>query len=125
VVMEQLGLLQALGSLGETIEEEHGAVCRVDLPSNWPIGDDGRDTTIYHVAREASLHAARGGASPIAIRLSTGSAAGELNVTAPACPPLTDAAVMLLRERAARIGGGIEITTGTGMSVILTAPLST
>jgi signal transduction histidine kinase len=32
---------------------------------------------------------------------------------------------MLLRERAARIGGGIEIRTGTGMSVVLTAPLST
>jgi two-component system sensor histidine kinase UhpB len=123
VVMEQLGLVQALGSLGETIEEEYEGVCRIELPPSWPTGDDGRDTAIYHVARESALHAARADATPITIRLSTDAAGLELSVTAPACPPLEDVVELLLRERAARIGGQIEITTGAETRVVLTAPL--
>jgi two-component system, NarL family, sensor histidine kinase UhpB len=123
VVMEQLGLLQALGSLGETIEEEYGTLCRVQLPTRWPGGNDDRDTAIYHVARESALHAARNAAAPITIRLSTASDSGELDVSAPACPPLAGAAVLLLRERASRIGGQIEISSGTETRVVLTAPL--
>jgi signal transduction histidine kinase len=123
VVMEQLGLLQALGSLGETIEEEYGTLCRVELPSRWPSGDEHRDTAIYHVARESSLHAARNAAAPITIRLSATSSSSELSISAPDCPPLDDAAVLLLRERAARIGGQIEVTPGAGTRVVLTAPL--
>jgi signal transduction histidine kinase len=109
--------------LGETIEEEYEAVCRVELPSRWPEGDDGRDTAIYHVARESALHAARAGATPITIRLSTAAADFELGVTAPGCPPLGDVVELLLRERALRIGGRIEITTGAEAQVVLTAPL--
>jgi signal transduction histidine kinase len=123
VVMEQLGLLQALGSLGETIEEEYGTLCHVELPARWPSGNDDRDTAIYHVARESSLHAARNAAAPITIKLSTTAAASELAVSAPACPPLAGPAVLLLRERAARIGGQIEISSGTDTRVMLTAPL--
>ncbi len=123
VVMEQLGLLQALGSLGETIEEEYGTLCQVELPARWPSGNDERDTAIYHVARESSLHAARNAAAPITIRLSTTADASELAVSAPPCPPLPAAAVLLLRERAARIGGRIEIASGTDTRVVPTAPL--
>ncbi len=123
VVMEQLGLVQALGSLGETVEEEYETVCRVELPSQWPAGDDGRDTAIYHVARESVLHAARAGAAPITIRLSKAAADFELTVTAPDCPPLGDVVELLLRERALRIGGRIEATTGARAHVLLTAPL--
>ena len=122
VVMEQLGLLQALGSLGETIEEEYGTLCRVELPTRWPGGNDDRDTAIYHVARESSLHAARNAAAPITIRLSTESDSYELDVSAPG-PPLAGAAVLLLRERASRIGGRIDISNGTETRVVLTAPL--
>ena len=62
------------------------AAARSSCRPRWPDGDDDRDTAIYHVARESSLHAARNAAAPITIRLSTAAAPVELNVSAPALP---------------------------------------
>ena len=121
VVMEQRGLLQALGSLAETIEEEYGVSSFVELPAAWPLGDDERDTALYHVAREAALHAARANATPISIQLSADGAVIGLRVAAPGCPPYEDAVVLLLRERATRIGGRVEIVDGASAEVVLTA----
>jgi signal transduction histidine kinase len=120
VVMEQLGLLQALGSLAETVEEEHEVRATAELPASWPAADDARDTAIYQVAREAALHAARSGATPITIRL-TGGDPLVLRVVTPGCPPPGDAIRLLLHERAARIGGQIAISPG-GEEVALTVP---
>ena len=122
--MEQLGLLQALGSLGETIEEEYGTLCQIELPT--PHGRAGtmiatRRSTTSHASRRCTPPETR--RRPITIRLSTASDSGELDVSAPACPPLVGAAVLLLRERASRIGGQIEISSGTETRVVLTAPL--
>ncbi|MDX6519451.1 MAG: hypothetical protein QOF08_56 [Gaiellales bacterium] len=121
VVMEQRGLLQALGSLAETIEEEYGVRAHLELPSVWSRGDDERDTAIYHVAREASLHPARSSVTPISIQLTADGSEIALRVSAPGCPPYADAVVLLLRERATRIGGQVEITEGAAAEVVLTA----
>jgi glucose-6-phosphate-specific signal transduction histidine kinase len=75
------------------------------------------------IGQRRPLHAARNAAAPITIRLSTTADSSELAVSAPPCPPLAGAAVLLLRERAARIGGKIEISSGTDTRVVLTAPL--
>jgi signal transduction histidine kinase len=123
VVMEQLGLSQALGSLGETIEEEYGTLCHVRLPTGSPAADEQRDTAIYHIARETALHAARNGAAPIVIELSTTKHGHELSISAPSWPPPAGAALLLLHERAARIGGRVEVAAGDGARVVVSVPL--
>ena len=61
VVMEQLGLLQALGSLGETIEEEYGTLavssCR---PAGRPATSTAtRPSTTWHASRRCTPPATR------------------------------------------------------------------
>ena len=69
VVMEQRGLVQALGSLAETVHEEYGVDARFTKPSAPWDADDDRDTAIYQIAREAAINAARHGRPPVTIRL--------------------------------------------------------
>ena len=64
VVLEQQGLLQALGSLSETLRGASTASQAADAPA--PHGrprDERARHGLYHVARETSLHAARRGAA--------------------------------------------------------------
>jgi signal transduction histidine kinase len=83
VVMEQLGLLQAIGSLAESLDEDYGTATTVTLPREWPPTDPERDRTVYQVAREAAAQLARDGAGQLRISLSPGDEALELIVEAP------------------------------------------
>ena len=53
VVMEQQGLIQALGSLAETVQEEYGVDATFAKPSSAWNADNDRDTAIFQIAREA------------------------------------------------------------------------
>ena len=61
VVLEQRGLVQALGALIEILENEYGLTATFARARDWQPGDDDRDAGIYLVAREWSLDAARRG----------------------------------------------------------------
>src|SRR5436305_936059 len=69
VVMEQQGLIQALGSLAETVQEEYGVSATFTRPSAGWEPDNERDTAIFQIAREAAINAARYGRPPVAISL--------------------------------------------------------
>ena len=70
VVMEQQGLIQALGSLAETVHEEYGVERELHAGRRraWDT-DIERDTAIFQIAREAAINAARHGRSPVSISL--------------------------------------------------------
>jgi signal transduction histidine kinase len=122
VVMEQRGLLQALSSLVETLEAEHHVRASLGVDGTWPAGDPDRDTAIYQVARESCLEAARAGARSIEIALSASPGTVALEVRAHGCAGHERGTELLLRERAARIGGRLEVREGEPVGVRLTAP---
>jgi signal transduction histidine kinase len=118
VVMEQQGLVQALGSLTEMVQAEYGVPADLEAPrAPWRSMPD-RDTAIYQVAREAAVTAARSGAERVDIHLVEEPGQVRLTVTATG----EDAAggrhrqmsFRLMRERAARIGARITISDGPG-----------
>ena len=59
VVMQQQGLVQALGSLAETVHEEYGVTTTFNRPRGGWEAEEDRDTAIFQIAREAAVNAAR------------------------------------------------------------------
>jgi signal transduction histidine kinase len=118
VVMEQRGLVQALGSLAETVHEEYGVDARFTKPTSPWNADDDRDTAIYQIAREAAVNAARHGRPPVTIRLEQED--GRLLLTVDdaggTLTPTNGAGIGLrmMRERAARIGAAITMDARPG-----------
>lgn len=112
VVMRH-GLVPALGSLAETVAEEH-AVDVVFAPPKAPWPPDGvRDATMLEIAREAATNAALHGRPPVAIELSMHAGEAVLAVSdrgpgpdAGAEPP--GIGLRLMNARAARAGGRLE-----------------
>jgi signal transduction histidine kinase len=132
VVMAQLGLVQALGGLAETVHEEYGVTATFHPPQElWEHDDDERDAAIYRIAREAAVNAARHGAPPVEIRLEreptcvvmrVEDSGGRLNGDSS-----TDGIGMrMMRERAARIGGQLDVSSEPSVrtSVVLRVPVS-
>ncbi len=117
VVMEQQGLVQALGSLAEMLHEEYGLAADLEAPrATWRSMPE-RDTAIYQVAREAAMSAARSGAERVHLRLAEEAGQVLLTVTATGGEETADGrqrkmSVRLMRERAARIGADITISDG-------------
>jgi signal transduction histidine kinase len=118
VVMEQRGLVQALGSLAETVHEECGVDARFTKPSSPWNADDDRDTAIYQIAREAAINAARHGRPPVTIRLeqedgrlllTVDDSGGTLTTTGG-----SGIGLRMMRERAARIGAAITMDARPG-----------
>jgi len=118
VVMEQRGLVQALGSLAETVHEEYGVDARFTKPSSPWNADDDRDTAIYQIAREAAINAARHGRPPVTIRLeqedgrlllTVDDSGGTLTTTGG-----SGIGLRMMRERAARIGAAITMDARPG-----------
>jgi signal transduction histidine kinase len=122
VVMEQRGLRQALSSLVETIEEEHGVRASLTLEGSWPTDDVDRDTAIYQVAWEASHGAARAGAEAVEITLAVLGDGVSLHVRAPGFAGHDRGTELLLQERAARIGATLDVPDGELVELRLTAP---
>jgi signal transduction histidine kinase len=118
VVMEQRGLVQALGSLAETVHEEYGIVARFTRPSSPWNADDNRDTALFQIAREAAINAARHGRPPVTIRLEheDGRILLVVDDAGGTLPTATGTGIGLrmMRERAARIGAAITLDSRPG-----------
>lgn len=123
VVMEQRGLRQALAALAETLEEEHELRATFTTSGDWPDAEPARDTAIYQIARESAMDAARCGAAAISIDLTAVPGRVRLRVDSHNCLDQSQGTLLLLRERASRIGGALEVRGGDPVVVELTAPV--
>jgi len=121
VVLEQRGLAQALGSLAETLEDEYGLAATFSRARDWQPGDSERDAGIYLVAREWSLDAARRGADSIAIELGSEGGGVRVSLRASGCARPDRTALLLLRQRANRVGGNLSVSGDDPVTVVLTA----
>ena len=122
VVLQQQGLLQALGSLSETLESEYGAEAGFARPRQWPAASGERDPGLYRFAHESSLDAARRGAGSITIELATAGPEVLLSIRYQGCAPPDEFVRTLLSQRARRIGGSLEVTGSDPVAVVLRAP---
>jgi len=118
VVMEQLGLIQALGSLAETVHEEYGVDASFTRPAAGWEGNVERDTAIFQIAREAAINAARHGRSPVSISLEHDEGRISLAIedaggTLPATPA-TGIGIRMMQERANQIGAAITLDRRPG-----------
>jgi signal transduction histidine kinase len=118
VVMEQQGLLQALGSLAETVHEEYGVEASFSRPAAGWEGDVERDTAIFQIAREAAINAARHGRPPVSISLEHEEGRISLAVqdaggTLPATPS-GGIGIRMMQERATQIGAAITLDRSPG-----------
>ena len=114
VVMAQQGLVQALGSLAETMCEEYGVEATFHPPDTGWEADDERDAAIYRIAREAAVNAARHGRPPLDIRLERNGRAVVMRVDDTGGRIDGDAVgagigMRMMRERAARIGARLDV----------------
>jgi two-component system sensor histidine kinase UhpB len=118
VVMEQQGLIQALGSLAETVQEEYGVDATFTRPSSTWDADNDRDTAIFQIAREAATNAARHGRPPVTISLEREEGRIYLSIedTGGMLPTATGGGIGLrmMRERASRIGAAITLDANPG-----------
>jgi signal transduction histidine kinase len=121
VVMEQRGLVPALGALAEMTTEEYGTpVIFSQRAQDWP-SSPARDTALYQIAREATVGAARSGASGVRIVLDRVNGSAVLTVEADDATPMAETQhgqlrVELVAERAQRVGGRVRIE-GTTVTV--------
>jgi two-component system nitrate/nitrite sensor histidine kinase NarX len=126
VVMQQQGLVQALGSLAETVHEEYGiATSFTRPPGGWEAEDD-RDTAIFQIAREAAVNAARHGRPPVLISLQRSIADIHLSVedrggglAANGHVPREGVGIRMMRERAARIGAELTLESAPGTRTVV------
>jgi signal transduction histidine kinase len=117
VVMEQQGLIQALGSLAETVQEATFA-----RPATVWEPDNERDTAIFQIAREAAINAARYGRPPVSIRLEreNGRICLAVEDTGGALPTAHGGiGIRMMRERASRIGAAITLAADPGRSAVM------
>jgi signal transduction histidine kinase len=118
VVMEQQGLIQALGSLAETVQEEYGVDATFTRPAaTWQAEND-RDTAIFQIAREAAINAARHGRPPVTISLERENgrillAVGDAGGTLPTKAGY-GIGLRMMRERATQIGAAITLDARAG-----------
>jgi signal transduction histidine kinase len=126
VVMQQQGLVQALGSLAETVHEEYGIATTFDRPRDGWEAEEDRDTAIFQIAREAAVNAARHGRppvlislrrSPMDIHLSVEDRGGGLAGNGHA--PREGVGIRMMRERAARIGAELTLESAPGTRTIV------
>jgi two-component system, NarL family, nitrate/nitrite sensor histidine kinase NarX len=126
VVMQQQGLVQALGSLAETVHEEYGIATSFSRPRNGWDAEEDRDTAIFQIAREAAVNAARHGRPPVRISLQRSSADIHLSVEdrggglgGNGHAPREGVGIRMMRERAARIGAELTLESAPGTRTIV------
>ena len=126
VVMQQQGLVQALGSLAETVHEEYGVPTSFNRPRGGWEAEEDRDTAIFQIAREAAVNAARHGRPPVLISLQRSPAdihlsvedrGGELGGNGHV--PREGVGIRMMRERAARIGAELTLESAPGTRTIV------
>ena len=120
VVMEQQGLVQALSSLGEMLEEQYRMTVEVKAPAgHWPSQPE-RDQELYEVAREVAVGGARNGAGRVRMELSRNGAIGlvlQLQAGEPAAGP-PQIGPTLMRERAQALGAHLDLTERTDVTEV-------
>jgi|tagenome__1003787_1003787.scaffolds.fasta_scaffold20989515_10 signal transduction histidine kinase len=124
VVLEQRGLLPALESLIETVNEEYGTAADLSTPDGSWRGSPERDMALYQLAREAAVSAARSGAMHVHVGLERDEREVRLVVSADGDGVLGsrhDVRTQLLAARAARIGGSFELADDS-TRVVVRAP---
>jgi two-component system nitrate/nitrite sensor histidine kinase NarX len=126
VVMQQQGLVQALGSLAETVHEEYGIATSFARPHGGWDAEEDRDTAIFQIAREAAVNAARHGRPPVLISLQRSPADIRLLVedrggglAANGHAPREGVGIRMMRERAARIGAELTLESAPGTRTIV------
>jgi two-component system nitrate/nitrite sensor histidine kinase NarX len=126
VVMQQQGLVQALGSLAETVHEEYGVATSFTRPHGGWEAEDDRDTAIFQIAREAAVNAARHGRPPVLISLQRSTADIHLSVedrggglAANGHAPREGVGIRMMRERAARIGAELTLESAPGTRTVV------
>ena len=123
VALEQSGLVQALAALTETLQDEHGVAAQLTAPAERSSRDNAHDAAVYMIARETAVSAARAGATSVAIELTQSHRSLRLRIETRGGGAPDPAVALLLRERAVRIGGTLEVTGQDPQVVTLTAPL--
>jgi len=126
VVMQQQGLVQALGSLAETVHEEYGIATSFTRPHGGWEAEEDRDTAIFQIAREAAVNAARHGRPPVLISLRRSTADIHLSVEdrggglgANGHGPREGVGIRMMRERAARIGAELTLDSAPGTRTVV------
>ena len=126
VVMQQQGLVQALGSLAETVHEEYGIATSFTRPHGGWEAEEDRDTAIFQIAREAAVNAARHGRPPVLISLQRSTADIHLSVedrggglAASGHGPREGVGIRMMRERAARIGAELTLDSAPGTRTVV------
>jgi len=126
VVLQQRGLLPALEALQEMVQDQYGAAVRFQRPEGEWLADATRDAALYGLARDAAVGAAAAGARSMRISLQGDGGGVELTVESDSSLSRLPAAGLrteLLRARAARIRGTLEMTrTDAGELVVVRAP---
>jgi len=136
-VLDELGLVPALSWVADTTLRPQGIAVTIDA-----AGLEGRlpgrlETTLFRIAQEAMSNVARhSGASHVAIELGatdTGASmvvrddGGGFEPVPPGAPPPQGSGLGLagMRERAALVGGGVEVTSvvGEGATIIVEIPI--
>lgn len=126
VVMQQQGLIQALGSLAETVHEEYGIATSFTRPHGGWEAEEDRDTAIFQIAREAAVNAARHGRPPVLISLRRSTADIHLSVedrggglAVNGHGPREGVGIRMMRERAARIGAELTLDSAPGTRTVV------
>jgi two-component system nitrate/nitrite sensor histidine kinase NarX len=126
VVMQQQGLVQALGSLAETVHEEYGVPTSFTRPHGPWEAEDERDTAIFQIAREAAVNAARHGRPPVLISLHRSPADIHLSVedrggglATNGHSPRDGVGIRMMYERAARIGAKLTLESAPGTRTVV------
>jgi signal transduction histidine kinase len=125
VVLEQQGLVQALGALAESIEEEHGVDTTFRRPNEpWPA-DPTRDAEVVHIVRETASLAVAHCVPPIELTATVTETMGVVALVADLAPgDGVEAPLRLLSRvactRAARIRATARLGDPAGGRISLT-----
>ena len=140
-LLDELGLVSALGWLADGLRERSGIEVRLDLPESMPRLSAANELTLFRVAQEALTNVQRHSASPwVAVRLESGPNSVSLEVEdagrgiarpehlargAPGVPTL-GVGLAGMRERIRQVGGTFAVeSAGAGTRIRATVPLQT
>lgn len=135
-LLDDLGLIPAIRSLGSDVQERGGLTVEVDLPESAPRLQPEAELALFRAAQEALVNVVRhAGASRVAIRLRVAEQSLRLTVTddgrgLPAShgafvDPVTQLGLAGMRERIAALGGTTSVRPAQPTGVVVTVELPT
>lgn len=130
VILDQLALPDAVNTLAETWQQQHGIHCYVSIPNEFPVLSDEQNSHLFRFMQEALNNVARhADATQVDIRLCI--AGDEITVwvgdNGKGLPPILKKGLGLrsMKERAAALGGFFEYANrpSQGVWLAVTVPL--